>query len=134
MSAADSLPGTVLHAYADSPPLTLVLGALLVFTDVVGPTGFSQRVRFRGWMAWGAGAMSGVLGGLVGRQGGIRSAARLGFDVPKQACVAAATAGTLIGTMVGERLLRKLPGPIYRKVVAALVLALGAFMLLQAAQ
>ena len=34
----------------------------------------------------------GRLGGLVGNQGGIRSAAMLGYDVPKEAFVATATA------------------------------------------
>src|SRR5881394_1256837 len=42
--------------------------------------------------AYVAGAVSGALGGLVGNQGGIRSAAMLGFDVPKEAFVATATA------------------------------------------
>lgn len=40
--------------------------------------------------------MSGLLGGLVGKQGGIRSAALLGFDVQRQAFVATATATGLI--------------------------------------
>ncbi len=38
------------------------------------------------------GALSGVFGGLVGNQGGIRSAALLGFDLPREAFVATATA------------------------------------------
>ena len=36
-----------------------------------------------GWVAWLAGALSGLLGGLVGNQGGIRSAALLGFNLSK---------------------------------------------------
>lgn len=39
-----------------------------------------------------AGIASGLLGGLVGNQGGIRSAALLGFDVPKESFVVTATA------------------------------------------
>jgi hypothetical protein len=31
-----------------------------------------------------AGAVSGALGGLVGNQGGIRTAAMLGYEVPKE--------------------------------------------------
>jgi hypothetical protein len=42
------------------------------------------------------GAVSGVLGSLVGNQGGIRSLAMLGFDVPRRAFVATATAVGLI--------------------------------------
>src|SRR5262249_8101166 len=108
-----------------------------------------------------------LLGGLVGNQGGIRSAVMLGFDVPRHAFVATATVvgvivdaarvpvylatqgeevaclwpflvtaalGTLIGTGVGERLLRRVPEPLYRRVVAALVLALGVFMLFRFGQ
>lgn len=162
MSAAGGLTGALLHAYADNPALTVVFGVLLVFTGVMGLTGLSEKLRFRGWVGWVAGAVSGFLGGLVGNQGGIRSAAMLGFDVPKHAFVAtatavglivdgvrlpvylvtqgkeiaglwpfllAATAGAVIGTLVGERLLRRIPEPVYRRLVAVLVLALGVFML-----
>lgn len=92
MSAAGGLTGALLHSHADSPVLTGVFGGLLVFTGVMGLTGSAERLRFRGWVAWAAGAVSGLLGGLVGNQGGIRSAAMLGFDVPKHAFVATATA------------------------------------------
>jgi hypothetical protein len=51
-----------------------------------------RRIRFRGAVAWIAGALSGLLGGLVGNQGGIRSAALLGFDLPKEKFVGTATA------------------------------------------
>jgi hypothetical protein len=53
-------------------------------------------MRFRGAAAWIAGALSGLLGGLVGNQGGIRSAAMLGVDVPRRAFVGTATAIALI--------------------------------------
>src|SRR5438105_3586825 len=39
---------------------------------------------------------SGVFGGLVGNQGGIRSAALMGFDVSKESFVATATAIALL--------------------------------------
>lgn len=167
MSAAGGLVGALLHAYADSPALTIVFGGLLIFTGVMGLTGFSERLRFKGWVGWVAGAVSGVLGGMVGNQGGIRSAAMLGFDVPRHAFVATATAvglivdgarmpvylvtqgeevatlwptllaatvGAVIGTLVGERLLRRIPETIYRRLVAGLVLALGFFMLFRIGQ
>jgi hypothetical protein len=53
-------------------------------------------MRFRGWVAWMAGAVSGLLGGLVGNQGGLRSAALIGFDLSKQSFVATATAVGLV--------------------------------------
>src|SRR3954451_13635229 len=96
MSAAGGLIGALLHAYADSPALTIVFGSLLIFTGTMGLTGLSDRLLFHGWVAWVAGAVSGTLGGLVGNQGGIRSAAMLGFDVPRHAFVATATAVGLI--------------------------------------
>jgi hypothetical protein len=43
-----------------------------------------------------AGAVSGAFGGLVGNQGGIRSAALMGFEIDKQGFVATATAIALV--------------------------------------
>ncbi len=91
-SAAGGLVGALLHAAAGSRALALVFGALLLFVGVSELTGLSRRMRFSGWVAWVAGAVSGLFGGLVGNQGGIRSAALLGFDVRKEAFVATATA------------------------------------------
>jgi uncharacterized membrane protein YfcA len=95
-SAAGGLAGALLHTFVESPVLTGVFGALLVFAGVTGLVGIAERMRFRGPTAWIAGAVSGLLGGMVGNQGGIRSAALLGFDVPKHAFVATATAIGLI--------------------------------------
>jgi uncharacterized membrane protein YfcA len=53
-------------------------------------------MRLGGTTAWVAGGLSGFFGGLVGNQGGIRSAALLGFDIRKEALVATATAIALI--------------------------------------
>jgi uncharacterized protein len=94
--AAGGLAGALLHTVAESPNLTAVFGALLVFAGVTGLLGLAERMRFAGVTAWIAGAASGLLGGLVGNQGGIRSAALLGFDVPKHSFVATATAIALI--------------------------------------
>lgn len=162
MSAAGGLTGAVLQIYLNSPVLTAVFGVLLILTGLMGLTGLSQRLRFHGWVAWVAGAISGMLGGLVGNQGGIRSAAMLGFDVSRQAFVATATAvglivdgarlpvylltqgreiaalwpvlvaatvGALLGTVVGARVLKQIPEGIYRRIISALILALGVYML-----
>lgn len=91
-SAVGGLVGALAHARATSRALTIVFGVLLVLAGASQLTGWMQRVRWGRASAWAAGALSGVLGGLVGNQGGIRSAAMLGFDVPKEAFVATATA------------------------------------------
>jgi hypothetical protein len=72
--------------------LTVVFGLLLLLAAFGEGTGLARRLRFRGWVAWAAGAASGFLGGLVGNQGGIRSAALIGFSLPKESFVATATA------------------------------------------
>jgi uncharacterized membrane protein YfcA len=94
-SALGGLTGALINVYANSPALTYVLGGLLVFAGFMGLTGLSDRLRVEGAAAWVAGFLSGVLGGLVGNQGGIRSAAMLGFSVPKESFVATATAAAL---------------------------------------
>ena len=68
-----------------------------MFAGVGSLTGFAQRMRFSGRRtALVGGVLSGLLGGLVGNQGGIRAAALLGFDVEREAFVATATAVALI--------------------------------------
>jgi uncharacterized membrane protein YfcA len=95
-SAAGGLTGALLHEWVSAPWLTIVFGLLLLFVAVSELAGLSKRMRFHGPAAWIAGALSGLLGGLVGNQGGIRSAALLGVDLPKQTFVATATAVGLI--------------------------------------
>jgi len=94
-SAAGGLTGALLHESASSRALAVIFGVLLVFAGVSELTGYALRWRFHGWVAWVAGAASGLLGGLVGNQGGIRSAAMLGFDMKKERFVATATASAL---------------------------------------
>jgi uncharacterized protein len=91
-SAAGGLAGALLHSWASSPALAIIFGTLLLFAGASEITGYARRWRFHGSVAWIAGAASGLLGGLVGNQGGIRSAAMLGFDVTKERFVATATA------------------------------------------
>jgi hypothetical protein len=121
-------------------------------------------MKFGGPVALVAGGLSGLLGGLVGNQGGIRSGALLGFDLSKEAFVATATAvgvvvdaarmpayfitqggdikriwalvlvatiGALLGTLFGERLLKRIPEHRFRQVVAVILLMLGVYMILK---
>jgi len=96
MSAAGGLGGALLHTRASAPALTILFGALLLFVALSELRGWSRRMRLTGPAAWAAGATSGLLGGLVGNQGGIRSAALLGFDLKRDAMIATATAVGLV--------------------------------------
>src|SRR5919109_442205 len=91
-SAAGGLAGAALYSIATTRWLNAVFGVLLLFAAMSEVTGLARRMRFRGWVAWLAGALSGLLGGLVGDQGGLRSAALIGFDLRKEMFVGTATA------------------------------------------
>jgi uncharacterized membrane protein YfcA len=91
-SAAGGLAGAVLATRFAGRDLALVFGGLLIVAGLSEFTGWMQRVRWGRRAAWMAGAVSGLLGGMVGNQGGIRTAAMLGFNVPKESFVATATA------------------------------------------
>lgn len=90
-SAAGGLVGALLHNTFQNIVLTIIFGCLLVFAGMLGLTGLSDKLRFKGIIAWLAGGISGLFGGLVGNQGGIRSAALLGFKLDKNQFVATAT-------------------------------------------
>ena len=88
--------GALLHIWLRSAVLGYVRGVLLVFAGITGLTGLAARRRCGRRAGWGAGALSGMFGGLVGNQGGIRSAALLGFGLQRDAFVATATAIALL--------------------------------------
>lgn len=162
-SAAGGLAGALLHAAASNPGLGIILGCLLIFAGISELTGLMRRVRLGRMAAWFAGTLSGVFGGLVGNQGGIRSAALLAFALDRESFVATATAtglivdaarmpvylfverqrleamvvpimvttgGVIAGTLLGRRVLARVPDTIFRRLVAVLLLALGAWMTL----
>lgn len=91
-SAAGGLAGALIHSRVSSRALALVFGIVVAIAGISELTGWMRRVRWGRRSAWVAGAVSGALGGMVGNQGGIRTAALLGFDVPRQSFVATATA------------------------------------------
>lgn len=125
-SFAGGLAGALLYGFLRSAVLTGVFAALLVFTGLAGVTGLADRMRFRGAGAWLAGAVSGVLGGLVGNQGGIRSAAMLGFNIRRDAFVGTATAIALFvdGARVPAYLISD-GGEMVRLWPAILIMTLG---------
>lgn len=95
-SATGGLAGALLHAAFSSPVLTTILGILLILGGTLELTAPTRRLRISGRWAIAAGIASGVFGGLVGNQGGIRSAAMLRFDLAPQALVATATATAML--------------------------------------
>jgi uncharacterized membrane protein YfcA len=95
-SAVGGLAGAALQSQLTTPVLTVVLSALLMLA------GTSELLRRRVplpqtsfWRLTG-GVLSGLFGGLVGNQGGIRSAALLGFQLKPRQLVATATASALL--------------------------------------
>ena len=164
-SAAGGIAGALLNSVFESPWLLALLGILLLFVAAGELIGFSRRMIFRGPAAWIAGAVSGMLGGLVGNQGGLRSAALLGFRLDRdrfiatataiglfvdaarmpiyfyshgpqlpatRSAIAIATAGVIAGTLLGGRLLRRIPEAVFRRVVAVLLTILGVALLIRA--
>jgi uncharacterized membrane protein YfcA len=96
-SAAGGLGGALLHATLGSRTLGYVLGALLLFSGISGLTGLTARLRVNGTgLALATGVLSGGFGGLVGNQGGIRTAALLHFHLDRMQLVATATAIGLV--------------------------------------
>jgi uncharacterized membrane protein YfcA len=95
-SAVGGLAGALLQSRLASPTLTIVLGLLLVLA------GSSELTRRRVWLPqtpfWRltGGILSGLFGGLVGNQGGIRTAALLGSRLTPRELVATATASALL--------------------------------------
>lgn len=165
-SAAGGLAGALLQEEAGTPALMVLFGGLLLFTAGAELTGLAQRMRFEGPVAWLAGGASGFLGGLVGNQGGIRSAALLGVELPKHVFVGTATAvglmvdgarvpvylwhlhepmrgmtawiaiavvGVVAGTLLGNRLLARIPERWFRRILAVVLATLGAVMAVRGA-
>jgi uncharacterized membrane protein YfcA len=94
-SAAGGLTGAVLQGILPARGLALLFGAVVALAGISELSGWVSRRRWSRPAAWAAGLLSGLLGGLVGNQGGIRAAALLGFEVPKESFVATATAVAL---------------------------------------
>ncbi len=161
-SAAGGIAGALLNTVVTSPALLTLLAILLLFAAAGELTGLSRQLQFRGPAAWIAGALSGALGGLVGNQGGLRSAALLGFRMDRDTFVATATAiglfvdaarmpvyfvvyagelrsvvapimvtsaGVVAGTLLGGRILRRIPDASFRRVVAVFLAGLGIWLL-----
>jgi uncharacterized membrane protein YfcA len=141
-----------------TPVLTLHVDTRLAVAAVSVPHVIGTALRF--WLLRG----DINLGGLVGNQGGIRSAALLGFDLSKETFVATATAialfvdgarlpvyimmehneitalwpwvalaslGVTIGTVLGSRVLVRIPESWFRRALALILAVLGGAMLVR---
>jgi uncharacterized protein len=95
-SASGGLIGALLHNVFQDVMLTIIFGCLLVLAGVLGLTGLSGKLILKGAFVWLEGGISGLFGGLVGNQGGIRSGALLGFNLDKNQFVATATSIALM--------------------------------------
>lgn len=95
-SIAGGLLGALLFWKTTTPALTMIFGIILIFAGFMEFIGISQKFRVGKIIALMGGFVSGFLGGLVGNQGGIRSAALLSFNIDTKAFVATATAIGLV--------------------------------------
>jgi len=95
-SAIGGLVGALLHGRLSGRHLAIIFGSLLLFTAAAELTGWMRRVHWGRSFGWIGGALSGLLGGLVGNQGSIRTAGLLAYDISPSAFVATATAVALI--------------------------------------
>jgi uncharacterized membrane protein YfcA len=164
-SAAGGIAGALIGSVFESAWLLILLAILLVFVGIGEFIGYTRHLAFHGAAAWIAGLLSGVFGGLVGNQGGLRSAALLGFRLERHTFVATATAialfvdgarmpvyfythgaelrqmagpigvstiGVIAGTLLGQRVLQRIPEGVFRRVVAVLLVVLGVALLYRA--
>ncbi len=107
LSAIGGLAGALFHSMASNPALTILFALLLIYVGASGYTGWTKSLTISKKWSSIAGLSSGLLGGLVGNQGGIRSAALLGLNMKKNELVGTATA---IGVIVD---LARMPVYIY---------------------
>ncbi|MCE5190542.1 MAG: sulfite exporter TauE/SafE family protein [Actinomycetia bacterium] len=97
LSALGGLLGALVFARIAPAVLTRVLGALLITAATAGVTGWAQRWTPSGPVTWALGALSGFFGGVVGNQGGLRTAALSAFGLSPAVFVATST---IIGVMI----------------------------------
>lgn len=92
LSVVGAIAGSLLQKHAADPGLEIGLGALLVVLGGVAllPSRLGWRIPRRADQL--GGFLSGLLGGLVGNQGALRSGYLLNYPLSKQAFVATGTA------------------------------------------
>jgi uncharacterized membrane protein YfcA len=162
LSALGGLAGAYLYTRSSGDLLETLLGVLLIVVGTLQMSGRVPSLRRSGPWVWVAGALSGLFGGMVGNQGGLRSAGLLAFQLSPREFVATAaaialivdavrlpfylwqsgtdvianwriavlaTAAVAVGTFAGTALLLRLPPGVFRRLVGAILLVLGAWLL-----
>jgi uncharacterized membrane protein YfcA len=82
--------GAYLQGKLDSSVVKVVLGLSLIFLGLKEAMGFGEKLRIPKEIDFIGGFLSGLLGGLVGQQGAVRSAYLLNYNIPKETFVATA--------------------------------------------
>jgi uncharacterized membrane protein YfcA len=95
-SALGGLVGAATQPFAASNLLSIVLALLLLAAGSAELAGRPLPLPNTAASRTLGGVLSGVFGGLVGNQGGLRAAALLGFQLEARALVATATASALL--------------------------------------
>jgi uncharacterized membrane protein YfcA len=161
-SAAGGALGGLLYGVLSSDALVTALAVLLILTAIANLTNGFGRWQPTAVAAAGVGFASGVAGGLVGNQGGLRAAGLSAFNLAPRPFlatgtavallidvartpfyllrggaqlldlwvpIAVATAGCVLGTLLGEHVFFGLSVRAYRRVVGSAVLLLGIWLL-----
>ena len=161
-SAVGGVAGGLLQGILRSDALIAVLGVLLILTGIANLTNGFGRWQPSAAIAGALGLLSGLFGGLVGNQGGLRAAGLSAFRLEPRAFLATgtavallidlartpfylwrggdvlmglwlpigvATAGCVVGTILGERLFLRLSPATYRTLIGVAVVALGIWLL-----
>ena len=95
-SAIGGAAGGLLHGVLRSEALVTVLAALLILTGIANLTNGFGRWQPSTIVAACVGLLSGVFGGLVGNQGGLRAAGLSAFRLEPRAFLATGTAVALL--------------------------------------
>lgn len=95
-SAIGGAAGGLLHSVLRSEALVMVLAALLVLTGIANLTNGFGRWQPSTLVAVGMGLLSGLFGGLVGNQGGLRAAGLSAFRLEPRSFLATGTAVALL--------------------------------------
>jgi len=163
-SAGGSLAGALFQHSVSSGRITGIFAVLLIIAGLFGVSGLADRLKFGRRGAYAGGVLSGFFGGLTGEQGGLRAAAMLGLNCPKETFVATATAtalvvdavrlpiylvtrwddvpqviapaaagvvGVVTGMFIGNRLLSKVPEHKFSRVVSAVLVLIGALLVVR---